>query len=66
MKKNYMVNTDTGTLHIVGFCSHTTKTRPVHIKYFDTEEDAYLELGRKVKPCNVCQTEKEKRLEKSK
>lgn len=61
-----MLNTNTGTFHIVGYCSYTTKTRPVHIKYFETEEDAYLEFGRRVNPCYVCQQEKGKRLEKQK
>lgn len=66
MSKKYMINTDTGALHIVGFCFHTTKTKPVHIKYFDTEEEAYLEFGRKVSPCDLCQKEKEKRMEEAK
>ena len=66
LAKKYMINMGTGALHIVGYCHHTAKVLPVHIKYFNTEEEAYLEFGRKVSPCYLCQKEKEKRMEEEK
>lgn len=65
MAKKYMINTGTGVLHIVGFRPHTNKTHPVNIKYYNNEEKAYLEFGRKVSPCNLCQKEKERRMEEN-
>ncbi len=62
MGLQYMLNEDTGNLHIVDFCCHTRTTRPTHIKYFDTEDDAYHYAGQKIMMCKICQKEKEKRL----
>ena len=66
MAKNYMLNKDTGKLHIVGYCHHTTGMLPYLIEYFDTEDEAYLHFGREVRPCDLCQIEKEKRMEEAK
>ncbi len=57
-----MLNEDTGNLHIVGFCPHTTVAHPNHIKYFDTEDDAHHYAGQKIMVCKLCQKEKEKRM----
>ncbi len=62
MELQYMLNTNSGMLHIVGYCHNTTKTKPYHIKYFDIEDEAYHFGGRKVIPCTLCQNEKEKRM----
>ena len=64
--KNYMINTDTGKLHIVGCCNHTTGTRPNHIVFFDTEEEVYLNFGRQVRTCSLCQKKKEQKMEETK
>lgn len=58
MEKNYFLNVGTGTLHRAGFCHHS----PVNIKWFETEEEAYKSEGKYVKPCKLCEREKEKRL----
>ena len=62
MVRNYMLNEDTGVLHIVGFCCHTSGVKPNHVKFFNTEDDAYSYAGRRVIPCDLCQQEKEKKL----
>lgn len=66
MAKKYMINKDTGKLHIVGYCHHTTKSNPNHVAYFDTEEEVYLNFGRQVRTCHLCQSEKEKKMEETK
>lgn len=63
MSEKYVYNTGTGTLHIKGFCCHSKfKSVPDNYKCFETEQEAYNYAGRKIKPCGLCQNEKEKRL----
>lgn len=55
-----MLNVDTGKLHIIGYCPHTTKTKPNHIEFFDTEQEAHKFAGKNIRSCNLCEKEKEK------
>ena len=59
MPKKYRLNTDTGVLHIVGYC-YQTSVNIAHSKDFDTEEEARKEYGEKVHRCILCQEAKEK------
>ena len=62
MAKKYRLNIDTGVLHIIGFC-YQAETSLTHSRDYDTEDEAYLDFGRKVHPCIICQRKKEKKLE---
>lgn len=62
MSKKYVFNTGPGVLHIKGFCSHS-KGILANYKCFNTEEEAYNYAGRRIRPCCLCQKEKEKRLQ---
>lgn len=61
MKKKYFLNTSTSTLHITGYC-HCTDSLPYDIEWFESEEEAHVFAGRMIKPCKICDKEKEKRL----
>lgn len=58
MEKNYLYNTDTGKLHISGYCQ-ASKYPPYHVKYFDTEDDALAYDGRAVSMCKLCLRKRE-------
>ena len=66
MAEKYMLNKDTGKLHIVGYCSHSSTAHPNHVVYFDTEEDVYLNFGRQVRTCLLCQKKKEQKMKENK
>lgn len=58
MKKKYFYNLDTDKLHIYGLC-HVSKSLPVHIMWFDNENEALAYDGRAVGMCWLCQKKKE-------
>ena len=58
MGKKYVYNTDTGKLHIVGYCQGS-KNPPYHAKYFDTEDEALAYDGRAVSMCKRCMRKRE-------
>lgn len=60
----YFYNLDTGTLHIEGYCGQSNP-HPNHIKYFDTEQEAYAFAGRqKIHMCEECQKKRDEKLKK--
>lgn len=61
----YMYNPGSKTLHIIGYC-HISKVKslPQEYKYFDTEKEAHEYAGEQIKPCMLCEREKEKILDK--
>ena len=63
----YMYNPRTATLHIVGYCHISRVRHPfADYKYFDTEKKAHEYAGEHIKPCKLCESEKEKRLNERK
>ena len=61
----YFYNQDTGALHIEDYCAHS-KTRPQHIKCFETEKEAYDFAGQKIFLCRICQKKREKKIKEEK
>ena len=61
MNLQYLYNEKTGSLHIVGFCARI-KIKPVKFKLFDCEQEAYAYAGKHIRPCKICEREKEARL----
>jgi len=51
--KKYMLNTNTGTLHITGKCKES-KHLPYNILYFDTEDEVVSVNKRYTKYCKTC------------
>ena len=64
MRKKYMLNTGTGTLHIVGYCCHT-KGSHLDKVFFETEQEAYNYAGKQIKFCKICDKVKEQKLEEA-
>ncbi len=52
----FIINTNTDTMHIHGFCQHT-KPRKVPIRLFDRPEELECYAGRKLRLCKVCEKE---------
>lgn len=61
--KKYMLNTDTGMLHIAGGCPYTTRAKPDHVAFFDTEQEAHKFAGKNIQFCSLCGKEKEQMLD---
>ncbi len=53
MQKGYFVNSNTGTLHIIGGCCHS-ETIPKDLKIFKSEDEAIAENQRYMKHCKLC------------
>jgi len=54
MKKKYMLNINTGTLHIIDACYLSKVGTPSNVKFFDTEDEAVNYSGRYMKNCKLC------------
>lgn len=61
MELKYILNANTGALHIADFC-YQTKVSMAKPKIFETEEEAYAYGGKFIHMCKLCEREKEKRL----
>ena len=56
--KNYVLNTKTRTLHIVGLCPHSKSSEP-YMKFFKTESAAMKFDPRGIKFCKICDSKKD-------
>ena len=66
MKENYVLNSNNGKIHIVGYC-YLTKPHPKEWIGFSTEEEARASYGgQSAGLCKLCLREREKRLQKEK
>lgn len=61
MELKYILNANTGALHIADFCYQTTVSMAKPI-IFDTEQEAYQYRGKHVHMCKICEKKKEKML----
>lgn len=59
----YFYNTDTGALHIKSFCGQSSPY-PNHVKFFESEKDAYDFAGQKIYMCETCQRKRDELLRK--
>lgn len=57
--KKYVLNTDTGKLHIYGYCTYSNG-KGDNYKYFDSEQEAYEFAGKHINPCKNCEKMKER------
>ena len=57
----YVYNKDTGTLHIQGYCTHSS-IRSNNLLIFETEKEARDRSGEKIHMCKICQKKREKKL----
>lgn len=57
----YFYNERTHRLHIEGYCKES-KTLPIHVRFFESEDEALAFDGRAVGMCKICQKKKEKLL----
>lgn len=62
--KRYVYNTKSHTLHIEGFCCHTSPNRVYGADYklFKKEDEAIAFDGRAVGMCKLCQRRRDKML----
>lgn len=63
MKGRYVLNIDTGKLHLLG-CQYISIRSPNYI-YFDTEEEARKQEGLSVGWCKTCLKKREKMLKEN-
>ena len=63
MKGKYVLNTETGKLHLLG--CHCISTNNPHHKLFDTEEEARKQDALSVGWCKFCLKKREKMLKES-
>lgn len=54
----YVLNESTGTLHIKGYCTHSTRKFDKGVT-FKTEQEAYEYAGKHIKLCKLCERKKE-------
>lgn len=57
MQLKYILNKNTGKLHIEGYCPHS---KPFSAAIFRTEKEAYNFGGQTVRPCLICQKKRER------
>ena len=66
MKENYVLNTQTGKIHIVGYC-YLTNPHPKDWKGFLTEAEARAAYGgQSAGLCKLCLQRREEKLKKEK
>lgn len=53
MQKNFFLNLNTRTLHIVGGCYHSS-CLPYKIKYYMSEDEAIADETRYMSYCKLC------------
>ena len=63
--KKYILNKNTGTLHIENYCVHAKKSLFNSVA-FETEQEAMQHEGRHVKWCKLCEKKKEEILQTQK
>lgn len=56
--KKYVLNESTGTLHILGYCTHSTHKFDNAVT-FETEQEAFEYAGKHIKLCKICERKKE-------
>ena len=61
----YFYNLDTGALHIEGYCGQSNP-HPNHIKFFETEKEAYDFAGQKIFLCEICQKKRDEKMKEGK
>lgn len=57
----YLYNTKTGTLHIIGYCTHSKGKQDNEHLHFNRQEDAERFAGRTGSKINMCKICKKKR-----
>lgn len=63
--KKYILNKNTGTLHIENYCAHAQKSL-YKAAAFETEQEAFQHAGKHVKLCKLCERKKEEFLHNQK
>lgn len=59
----YLYNVKTGTLHIIGYCTHSKGIPDKEHLHFNTQEDAERfagSTGSKINMCKICKKKRDK------